>query len=324
MTSASSSHCVDVIIAAWNRSQTIERAVLSALAQSEVQKVIVIDDASCDETGGRVRRCDPGNKRVILKQLQTNVGPAAARNIAIELSTAPWLAILDGDDFFLPRRIERIFSYANDCDLVADRLLQVPEHHIDALHAARVVGGTFSAPQWITLEQFVHGNIRKRRAGLRQEFGFLKPLIRREFLDKHGLRYDPSLRLGEDYALYAQALAAGAKFLLVPTAGYVSVERPDSLSGRHSKADLERFRDSDHRLLARGALSGRERRAVAQHYVSADCRVQWLAVIEGFKSRSIKDFLLPFWRSPRISLYLLGKLASEFSNRSLALLTTPN
>src|SRR5271163_4317443 len=41
---------VDVIVAAWNRASTIERAVLSALAQPEVRSVIVIDDCSTDDT----------------------------------------------------------------------------------------------------------------------------------------------------------------------------------------------------------------------------------------------------------------------------------
>jgi hypothetical protein len=84
----------------------------------------------------------------------------------------------------------------------------------------------------------------------RKELGYLKPLIRRSFLDHHGLRYDEGLRLGEDYALYARALAAGARFLLVPTAGYVAVERADSLSARHNRRDLEALRNSDRELMA--------------------------------------------------------------------------
>ena len=91
------------------------------------------------------------------------------------------------------------------------------------------------------MEQFVLGDV-NRRGALRRGLGFLKPLIRRSFLDHHQLRYDERLRLGEDYALYARALAAGARFLIVPAAGYVSVVRDDSISSRHSREDLERLR----------------------------------------------------------------------------------
>ena len=93
----------------------------------------------------------------------------------------------------------------------------------------------------------------------------------------------------------------GARFLLVPIAGYVSAVRATSLSALHSKQDLERLRDTDRELLANKRLTASERRALAAHYGSVDCRVQWLAVIEGFKNRSISNFLAPFGRSPLIS-----------------------
>ena len=44
---------VDILVAAWNRSDTIERAITSALGEAEVRQVIVIDDASTDDTFAR-------------------------------------------------------------------------------------------------------------------------------------------------------------------------------------------------------------------------------------------------------------------------------
>ena len=79
---------VDVVIAAWNRADTIERAILSALAQDDVRTVIVVDDGSTDDTAARASRCDLSGKRVIVERLRANVGPAAARNIAIGISKA--------------------------------------------------------------------------------------------------------------------------------------------------------------------------------------------------------------------------------------------
>src|SRR5262249_26344203 len=139
-------------------------------------------------------------------------------------------------------------------------------------------------PRLLNLEAFVRGNVRPHGVD-RRELGFLKPLIRRAFVDRHRLRYDESLRLGEDYAFYARALALGARFLVVPAAGYVSVVRTDSLSARHSRQDLERLRDSNTALLAWPHLTAEERQALREHRESVDCRVQWLVVIEAVKSR---------------------------------------
>src|SRR6516225_8402022 len=56
-TAAVVARTVDVIIAAWNRSGTIERAILSALAEPEVRHVIVVDDGSSDDTAARAGQC---------------------------------------------------------------------------------------------------------------------------------------------------------------------------------------------------------------------------------------------------------------------------
>jgi succinoglycan biosynthesis protein ExoU len=305
---------VDVIIAAWNRSDTIERAMLSVLAEPEVRHVIVVDDGSSDDTADRARQCGAKDDRVIVERLPSNLGPAAARNLALEISTAPWVAILDGDDFFLPGRIRRLLAKADEWDFIADDILQIREDRVGKEAPASILSDRHFEPWRLDLEQFVLGNI-GRHGVLRKELGFLKPLIRRSFLDHHHLRYNDALRLGEDYALYARALALRARFLVVPAEGYVSVLRRDSISARHDKRDLERFRDGDLELTAHQSLTPRERRALKKHYSSVDCRVQWLAVIEAVKCRGYVQFIAAFSRSPRVSLFLMMHLFQELSRR---------
>jgi succinoglycan biosynthesis protein ExoU len=304
---------VDVLIAARDRADTVERAVLSALGQNEVRTVIVVDDGSRDDTAARASRCDPQRKRVIIQRLQCSFGPAAARNIAMEISTAPWLAVLDADDFFLPGRVSALLAHADECDLVADDLLRVSEPLRAAKNPAgyelRIPSAALIKPRRLGFEQFVLGNV-TRRGFNRKELGYLKPLIRRGFLDHHALRYDEGLRLGEDYALYARALAVGARFLLVPMAGYVAVERADSLSARHSRRDLEALRNSDRELMTM-YLSPRDREALAKHHADVDRRAQWLVVVEALQSHDYPRFLSTFFRSPALFLHLLGRLISE-------------
>jgi succinoglycan biosynthesis protein ExoU len=309
---------VDVVVAARDRADTIQRAVHSALAQEEVRAVIVIDDGSTDDTAARARRCDLDGKRVWVERLRSSLGPSAARNIAIELSQAPWLAILDGDDFFLPGRISTLLAVADNWDFVADDLLQVPDPPDTGDARATLLGASLGASlkqRSLNLEQFILGNI--PQPGLvRKELSFLKPLIRRSFLDRHKLRYDEALRLGEDYEFYARALAAGARFLVHPVAGYVSLVRKDSLSARHTRQELELFRDSDCKLLETSTLTPNERRAVAKHYSSVDCRVQLLNVIEAIKSGNCSQFLTAFFRSPGAALFITRCLIDEAMRKS--------
>jgi succinoglycan biosynthesis protein ExoU len=302
---------VDILVAAWNRSDTIERAITSALGEAEVRQVIVIDDASTDDTFSRARRTSVGSERVVVRRLPSNLGPAAARNQAFEISTAPYVAILDGDDFLQAGRMGKLLAHAGDFDFVADDILEV-----NATGALRPM--MFSAgfmPWALDFATFVEGNS-ARRGRSRTELGYFKPLMRRAFLDQHKLRYDERLRLGEDYALYAKALALGAKFLVTPALGYVSQPRPDSLSARHTKRDLERLRDVDKELASITSLSDRDRRALRGHYRSVDSRVQWLGVIDAFKRRDPTGFLWPFARSPEVSFFLARKLFEEAFQRS--------
>jgi succinoglycan biosynthesis protein ExoU len=303
-----------VIIAAHDRCDTIERAVMSALSQPNVRMVIVIDDCSSDDTAAIASRCGPNDDRLIVRSLPANRGPSAARNTALDISAAPWICVLDGDDYLLPGRIAKLLAEVADRDFVADDLLEVNEQRIGRDAAVPVLfGGTFE-PWRLNLEEFVRGDIRPHGVH-RRGFGFLKPLIRRAFIDRHRLRYDETLRLGEDYALYARALALGARFLVVPATGYVSVVRSDSLSARHSRQDLERMRNSDTALLAWPHLTAGERRALKAHRESVDCRVQWLVVIESVKSRDYLRFLGAFLRSRKVSIYVAEHLLEEVDRR---------
>jgi len=314
-TEGATTSCVDVVVAARDRADTIQRAVRSALAQEEVRAVIVVDDGSTDDTAARARECDLEGKRVWVERLRLSLGPSAARNIAIEKSQASWLAVLDGDDFFLPGRIRTLLTVADDWDFVADDLLQVPSDAPDNQDAMTTLLGASFKQRSLNLEQFILGNI-PQHGLIRKELSFLKPLIRRSFLDRHKLRYDEALRLGEDYAFYARALAAGARFLVHPAAGYVSLVRPDSLSARHTRQELELYRDSDCKLIATSILTPNERRALAKHYSSVDCRVQLLNVIEAIKSGNGSQFLTAFFRSPAAALYITKCLLGEARRRS--------
>lgn len=253
---------VCVIIAARNAARTIPVAIASALREAEVAEVVVVDDASTDDTQNVARAADDGSGRLNIMRLDVNRGPSFARNAAIKASTSPFISILDADDFFLEGRFRRLFASA-DWDFAADNIMLIRDDA--ATDLTKVAAPPFAPePQFLDFERFIDGNISRRRV-LRGELGFLKPVISRAFLERHGLSYDENLRLGEDYELYARAVACGARFKIIKSCGYGAIVRADSLSGRHRTQDLKRLADADLALLALGNLPEGSKAALRRH-----------------------------------------------------------
>jgi hypothetical protein len=84
----------------------VERAMRSVLAQARpAAEVIVVDDASGDDTGDRAASL---GARVITHE--RNLGEGPARNTGLEAATHEWVALLDCDDEWLPTHLEALWE----------------------------------------------------------------------------------------------------------------------------------------------------------------------------------------------------------------------
>lgn len=305
---------VCVCIAAYNAQRTIARAVDSALRQSHVTEVIVADDASRDETAAIARRCDDGTGRLSVIVLERNGGPSAARNRALAQSRAGIFCVLDSDDYFVADRIGRLLgSGLGPWDFLADDILIMPEQLLETERVAL----TGTAPRLLLdldLPTFVLSNIIVPGRP-RGELGFLKPLIRRRFLDAQHLDYDLSLRLGEDYALYVRALMAGARFKIVDFCGYVAVERANSLSVSHGAADLAAIKAFDEACVNDPALSQDAREALAEHLRATTDRWALAHALEIRRAEGIGSALRFLAQQPGSVPYVASKLVQARSDR---------
>lgn len=117
--------------------------------------------------------------------------------------------MLDADDYMMPGRMARLIgSGAGGWDLLADDIIILPQEVKLSVSLRR--GSEPGGGLDLDVESFVLGNI--SRAGRpRGELGFLKPVVSRAFMARHGLGYDEPIRLGEDYVFYLQALLHGAR-----------------------------------------------------------------------------------------------------------------
>ncbi len=93
---------ISVVIPAYNIEQYIARAIDSVLAQTLLpDEIIVVDDGSTDRTGEIVKSYGEQVRYIY----QENAGLSAARNTGIHAAKGQWIALLDGDDKWLPEKI---------------------------------------------------------------------------------------------------------------------------------------------------------------------------------------------------------------------------
>ncbi|HYF23452.1 MAG TPA: glycosyltransferase family 2 protein [Caulobacteraceae bacterium] len=303
--------CVAVIIAAKNAAASIGEAVRSALAEPETAEVVVIDDGSTDATAQVARAADDGSGRLRVVG-QANTGPAQARNRAVAMSKAPVWCVLDADDRFVSGRLARLLREGGaDWDLLADAIRFV--HPDDGYEELRPVG---PLPRDLGFVEFVEGNT-PRRVRRQRELGFLQPLMRRAFCDAAGLCYRPELRLGEDYALYAEALAAGARFRCVDAVGYLATVTPGSLSQHHRAEDFLALKAFDRALLATAVLDPPGRRAVRRHMGLMRLKAEYLRVVAALEQGRPLQALARGLAGPQLAGFLFNHLYRARISRAL-------
>jgi glycosyltransferase involved in cell wall biosynthesis len=124
---------LSVIIPTWNRAHLVCDAINSALNQrpGEVE-VIVVDDASTDNTADLVARIYGNWIRLI--SLSNRSGAGAARNAGVALARGELVAFLDSDDVWLPGKLDaelRVFERFLDADAVLSDSQNFFEHQPD-------------------------------------------------------------------------------------------------------------------------------------------------------------------------------------------------
>jgi glycosyltransferase involved in cell wall biosynthesis len=96
------SDLVSVIIPAFNMATYLSEAIDSVITQTyDRVEIIVVDDASTDDTAAVAARYGTALRYVV----QPHRGQAAARNHGVRVATGRYLAFLDADDLWEPKKL---------------------------------------------------------------------------------------------------------------------------------------------------------------------------------------------------------------------------
>lgn len=176
---------VSVVIPTYNYGHFVVGAVESVLAQTYPNvEIIIVDDGSRDDTKARL---EPfmGRIRYIY---QDNQGLSAARNTGIGAATGQWIAFLDSDDSWHPRKLELQMAYLDGHPEVGLLATQ----YFTNLSS----GWPDIAEQELPVQQFSLDDI-----VIRSRFGPSTVIVSRKCVEEAG-RFDVALRSVEDRDLW--------------------------------------------------------------------------------------------------------------------------
>lgn len=104
---------ISVVIPTFNRAAFLVEAVRSVLRQKDVREeyeILVVDDGSSEDIRGAL--CDLLGQIRYLRQ--NHRGVSAARNLGIANARGEWIALLDSDDLWFPRKLSAQMRYLSE------------------------------------------------------------------------------------------------------------------------------------------------------------------------------------------------------------------
>ena len=194
------SNSISVVIPAYNAEKTIRRALNSVENQSLLPKeVIVIDDCSSDQTNEFIREYMKQSRLVIRHEIQSiNSGAGSARNAGWLLASEKYVAFLDADDIWHPRKLEIQFSQMEKSDSCA---MSCHYRHVTDSEVWTEVKFDSSHQRYFDFRDFL----------IRNRCATPSVMVKREIT----ARFQPGKRYAEDYLLWLQISALYGPVLFI-------------------------------------------------------------------------------------------------------------
>lgn len=216
---------VTVVMPAYRAERYIREAVASVLSQTyQDWELLVVDDASPDESAAAAEKAAAGDPRVRILRLPANVGVAEARMAGVREAKTAWVAFLDSDDAWTPEKLERQLAFAEKtgADLVftGSGFMDEEGKRIDRI---------LHVPEKISYRELLKQNL----------ISCSSVLVKRELMLRYPMRLTGSRakgRMHEDFASWLRMLRGGAKAYGIDEPMLIYRVSRGSVSGNKSKA----------------------------------------------------------------------------------------
>ncbi len=186
---------VSVVIPCFNCARTIQRALESVSTQTLLpEEIIIVDDGSDDSSAEVIAELVEKGKRDWIKvvSLAPNRGVGAARNAGWHRATSTYIAFIDADDAWHPRKIEIQYNW-----LMLHPSVSICGHVLTEIKEDRRV------PESITAAGV--NDVSATSLLLSNQYDTSSVMVKRDI----PARFKPDMRYCEDYALWLDIVLAG-------------------------------------------------------------------------------------------------------------------
>ena len=186
---------VSIITPSYNSKRFIKETIDSVLAQTyQDWEMIIVDDKSQDNSVEYIKNLIKDDHRIKLIELSENVGAAMARNKALEVVRGKYIAFLDSDDIWLPKKLEIQINFMQkkECPISFTSYQIIDENSNETNHIINTV-------ESLNLKQYLKNTI----------IGFSTSMIDRELI-KDEIKF-LNIRIRQDTNLWITLLKQGYK-----------------------------------------------------------------------------------------------------------------
>lgn len=204
---------VSVITPFYNSEKFLNETILSVINQTYTNwELLLIDDASTDQSPAIAKSFTDSDTRIKLFSHSENFGAGIARNTGIENASGKYIAFLDADDSWLPRKLEKqlAFMQKNNLNLCYSSYLLMDE-------AGNKTGKMIEALPKLTYQKLLKANY----------IGNLTGIYNAENLGKI---YAAKIRKRQDWALWLKILKTEKETLSIQEPLAVYRVRKNSIS----------------------------------------------------------------------------------------------
>jgi len=180
---------ISIVTPVYNSEKYLAANITSVLAQTYKNwEHILVDDCSTDNSEALIRSFQESDNRIKYFKLSKNGGAGVARNKAIELAKGTYIAFLDSDDIWHPKKLEKQLNF-----------MLKNGHHFTFTDYDVITEGGQKTSKLVKCKPYVT----YKKALYKNPIGCLTVMYDVSFFGK---QYMPSIRKRQDYALWLRLL----------------------------------------------------------------------------------------------------------------------